>query len=322
MGSELLLRLFLAACGVALLWVAAGALSGRRLVLGPDGIRRPELSDLERFLAPLGRYSLRSKEGSRERLMKDLEFARIGWFVPETWSGLTWASGPLAFFGATGLFSTLGANPGLAIFGGAISGAMGFFYPRFYLSSRLAARRRLIRREALPFISQYARTGTVIRDTTAIFEELEEIAARDRAARIADAPVRRKELRRGSGQYASDLWVGLSIMMAEQSAGIYRGDATADDPDPLMRFAAFVDDPDFSTFIDRVRQARSQDRHINPDQLDALVDSIAQRRVSEAKASAATLVAKATFILVAFNMPLLFGAILFPIIFGVISGGV
>lgn len=322
MGSDLLLRLFLAGCGAALIWVAAGALSGRKLVLGPDGIRRPELSDLERFLAPLGRYGLRAQESRRERIAKDLEFARIGWFVPETWTGLLWASGPLGFFGATGLFALLGANPGLAIFGGGIGGAMGFFYPRFYLRSRLAARRRLIRREALPFVSQYARTGTVIRDTTAIFEELEELAARDRAARLADAPVRRKERRRGSGQYASDIWVGLSVMMAERSAGIYRATATADDPDPLMRFAAFVDDPDFSTFIDRVRQARSQDRHIAPDQLDALVDAIQARRISEAKASAATLVAKATFILVAFNMPLLFGAILLPIIFGVISGGV
>jgi len=296
-------------------------LRARKLVRLVNGRLETDSSELERLFGPL--LTRRMRRGGRDQLYRRLEWARIGFFTPETWVLVTTLSGPLVFLVFFSIFSLAGAEPVTALILSLLAGGGGFFYPRSTMNSRLRARAKRIRRDVIPFISLYARTATVIEDTTQVFAKMLEIAERENADRSGPgAPILRRstQRRRQNNPYQSDIWIGLAIMMRDRTAGIHRRGATAETPDPLMNFAAFVNDEDFSTFIDRIRQARDQSRYIKPEQMDTMLENLQLHRLQEIRRGFATLLAKATVVLVAFGMPLIFTAVGGPILYAILHG--
>jgi hypothetical protein len=312
--------LLVAAMGAGVILLAAWAFGSRRLVRTSSGRVIPEPSDLMRLFGPLLVRPMRSR-GGRERLAQKLDWARIGFFTPETWLLANLLAGPLAFLLTFLFFSLISGNGLLAVIMALVAGAAGFIYPRTTLSRRLRARQARIKRDVVGFISLYARTATVLHDTTLIFAKMLEIAARENADRTAPAGVLKRSAvrRRRTTPYSSDLWLGLEIMMRERAQGIHRKGASYERPDPLISFAFFCDEPAISTFIDRIRQARDQQRHITPEQLDIMVANLEQHGLQEVRRGFADLVAKAIIVLVAFGMPLIFTAVGASIIYALFN---
>lgn len=318
-GAAILLVSLLAALLVP---VSQAALKARKLIRLSDGRIVAEPSDMEKLFGPLLTGPMR-RSGGRDLVLRKLEWARISFFTPETWVVANVLSGPLAFAVGLALMVVAGAGAIPLVLIPSVAGAIGVFYPRAYLGRRLRDRQKAIRRDGMAFMSLYARTATVLRDTTAVFGRMLEIAARENAERNAPQIakiVRRDNRKRRSSPYASDLWIGLEIMMKARQTGIHRKGATYDNPDPLISFAVFVNDPDITTFIDRIRQARDQQRHISPEQVDIMVENLQNRRLEEIRRGFAALLTKATTVLVAFNMPLLLLAIGLPIVYVITSG--
>ncbi len=303
-----LLAAVLAALLPAAWWVA---LRPRRIVRGRAG-RSIEPSDIERLLGPLVAMAAGRRSG-RERMLRELEWARIDWFTPETWSLLKILAGPMLGLGMLFLLLMLGISSVAAVFLAAGGGAMGFLYPRIYLGGRLRRRQAAIARDVPVFLNLYARTSVVVRDTTAVLEAIAAVVSREAATREGVEGVIPHHRRRVN-PYASDLWVGLDLMLKQRALGIYRRGATLSSPDALIGFSVFCHDSDLDTWVDRVRQAREAQRHLSPEQADILVDNLQARRLWQVRRSFARLQARATIILVAVNMPLLLASILAPMI--------
>jgi len=297
------------------------ALRARSLVRLENGQLVSDDSELERLFGPLFRRRMRGA-GGYDQVLQKLEWARIGFFTPGTWILATTLAGPLLFLLFFALFTLLGLEPGSTLILSGMAGGGGFLYPRSTLSRKLRERQKRIARDVIPFIGLYARTATIIHDTTSVFAKMLEIAARENADRMGgkDAMLRRSTRQRQNNPYQSDLWLGLEVMMRERTAGIHRKGATGERPDPLMSYATFVNDREFFSFIDRVRQARDQQRHISAEQLDVMVSNLQQHRLQEIRRGFARLLAKATVVLVAFGMPLLFTAVGAPLIYAVLHG--
>ena len=312
--AAVLLAAVLAALLPAAWWVA---LRPRKIIRGPSG-RQVEASDIERLLSPIVAMAS-GRSGGRERLLRQLEWARIDWFTPETWSLLKILTGPVAGFGSLLVFLTIGASTMLALILAVCAGATGFLYPRVYMNGRLNRRQASIARDVPVFLNLYARTAVVVRDTTAILEAIAALVARESASRVGVEGVTPRS-RRHTNPYSSDLWLGLELMLKQRALGVYRRGATLTNPDALIGFSVFCNDPDLNTWVDRVRQAREAQRHLSPEQADILVANLQQRRLWQVRRSFARLQARATVVLVAVNMPLLLACILTPVIVVAISG--
>lgn len=313
------LALLLALGAVALVFIGLSIVAPRRVILAPDGTRRFEPSDLEKFLAPLAARFARLRGRSLKRVAQELEWARIDYFSPELWVLLPIFTGFGVGLVVLTLLAQAGMNPAMSGIAGFIGAFIGFMYPQVYLSRRLNARQRAIRDDVIPFIAQFARTAAVAKDITTTFEIMNNLAIAEQAqyeARLKMAPHLRSRLKRLQVQrpYSSDLWLGLQIMMRHAAQGLYRANADYDHPDPLIAFAIFSDDPDIGRFIDKLRSARANNRNVGPEQLDIEVRNLHLARIQEVRRSFAKLVAEATFFLVIFNMPLLLIAALAPVI--------
>lgn len=301
----------------SLIFFAAAAVAPRRTVLMPDGSRRLEPSDLEKLLTPLGRRVGRRRK--LHRVQQELEWARISRFSPELWVLLPFLAGPGIGLVILSLMLSSGGEVGTAVIAGVVGMVVGIIYPRTLLSGRLKARSKAIRRDVLPFMSQYARTATLAKDMTLTFDTMKNLVDAEQSQfesrlRLPSANRRQLQRRRTESPYASDLWLGLQLMMRHASSGLFRAAADYDRPDPLIAYAIFVDDRDFSRFIDKLRQARSHDRNFSPDQLDLEVTNLQARRIQEVEQSFAAMVAKGTLYLILFNMPLLLAVALAPVV--------
>lgn len=317
MGGNFAFILLTAILAAALVPLWYTALRPRRYVRTPTG-RQVEQSDLERLLAPLVEIA-GGRPNGRDRLLRQLEWARVDWWTPETWSLLKLFAGPVAGFAGLIVLLAVGA-PTIAALAIALGGGGGgFLYPRVYLNGRLRRRQAAIARDVPVFLNLYARTAVVVRDTTAILEAIAALVAREQASREGAEGVSIRVKRRRN-PYGSDLWLGLEMMLKQRALGLYRRGATAATPDALIGFALFCNDPDLNTWVDRVRQAREAQRHLSPEQADILVNTLQQRRLWAVRRSFARLQARATIILVAVNMPLLLLSILAPVVFVALNG--
>jgi hypothetical protein len=262
-------------------------------------------SDTDRFSAILFGGFVNRRRGGREKLERDLLNARLSSFSPETWTALPFVAAPslalilLSVGAAAGLDLTMA---GVLMVLGFLMGALG---PRTIMGGRLRARQEAIHRDAIVFISQYARTFSAIPEPV---QALQAIAARARTAREDMARDLAEGGRRavGDGAYESDLWSELDKMLIlNQRARLARKDASLDNPDALLYFGLACGDYDLNRFIEQLRDARIQDRQLQPSNIDALVESIQKSRVEELRQSFAALESKSTMYLVGFNMPIL-----------------
>jgi hypothetical protein len=281
-----------------------------------DGAIEEAMSDFDRLLVPLTTLLARGRRTSLERLRNELSWVRIP-IRPEVFAILPFVGAAGAGLGLFALWRLIGGDPTLTIVLACIGGGIGFLYPNILLRGRLRRRKEAITEGVLPFIAQYARISAIARDMTSTFEIMNNIAVAEEAQYAArerlDPTERRRLLRlRRDSPYASDLWIGLREMMRHAASSIWRANATYDNPDPLLAYAIFVDDPDFAAFIDARRQARANDRIVSPEQLDVMVKNLQARRVAEVQASFASLQTKAMVTMVLFNFPLLLFSVLAP----------
>lgn len=313
----------------ALVLLAAAAVGRRKVIRTPDGEVIVVPTEFDQLLAPLVRFLTSGKRRDLEQVARDLDHARISRFSPEVWVVLPWLLGIGGALALLTLVSAAGTDPALAIIVCLIGGFLGFMYPRVTLSGRLRRRQAAIKEDVLPFMAQFARTATVARDMTTTFEIMNGLAKEEREqfearARLSPAERRRLERMRMRSPYASDLWVGLALLMRQASGSLYRGGADYAHPDPLIEFAVFADDPDFARFIDKLRQASAAIRNLSPEQLDIDVSNLQIQRVAEVQGTFARMLSESTFVMVMFCFPLLLIAALAPTIGSLIGlfGGI
>lgn len=301
----------------AMVFLAASAVGRRKVIRTPDGDVILVPTDFDQLMSPLMRLLGRGKKRDLNQLARDLDHARIGRFSPEAWLIMPWLLAVAGFLAMMTLVSASGADPLLGIVVAGIAGFIGFLYPRITLNGRLRRRQAAIKEDVLPFMAQFARTITISRDMTTSFEIMNGLAKEEREqfearARLSPAERRRLERMRQRSPYASDLWIGLGIMMRQASGGLYRDGADYEHPDPLIDFAIFADDPDFARFIDKLRQARAGQGNLSPEQLDIDVSNLQIQRVAEVQGTFARMLQESTFVMVMFCFPLLLIAAIAP----------
>jgi hypothetical protein len=290
-------------------WSLLGAFSNQK--------RSSATTDIERLLGPLASALLR-RGGGRDRVKRQLEWAGVGW-APELFVVLPFVLAPAAAIVLASLSALAGMGTSVILLVTGAGAVMGFVWPRTRISGVLRRRKTAIHEDVPVFMSQYARLASTYKSMQQIVQAMAgQVASERLRAQGGGTFGERLRERRYGGAYSSSLWQGLLNLDARKEPP--RENADFDAPDAYLDFCLFCDDDDLTKFITNQRLAALRRSQPDPVMIDAAVEELRRTRIQEAERMTAKYAMQALVFLVIFCLPMLFAAILLPILLPILLG--